>query len=91
MILKAYCWFDKVDKTYLADSFLLHRSERSVCRGFLNQFEHDKKMNPKEYELYRVGFFDDETGKFEASVPVLVDVMQVYADQPDTKGDVVDE
>lgn len=92
MILKAYCWYDKVDKTYLADSFLLHRSERSVCRGFLNQFERDKKMNVNEYDLYQIGIFDDEKGTFEPlPSPVKVDVTQVYVDQPNTKGEVVDE
>lgn len=92
MVLKAYVWYDKIDKTYLADSFVCHRSERSVCRGFINQFEHDKKMNIKEYDLYCVGFFDDETGIFKAyDKPSLVDVSQVYAEQTDTHGDVKDE
>lgn len=92
MILKAFCWFDKVDKTYMSDSIMFARSERSVCRGYINAFEQDKKLNPAEYELIRFGTFDDETGEFFPELPpVSVDVKQVYAEQPDTKGDVKDE
>lgn len=92
MILKAYCWYDKVDKVYMADSFVLSRSERAVCRGFINEFSRDKKMNPAEFDLIHVGSFDDEKGVFTAlKEPSVVDVNQVYAEQPNTNGSVADE
>lgn len=92
MILKAYVWFDKVDKVYMSDSFVCARSERAVCRGFLNEFSRDKKMNIKEYDLVKIGTFDDETGVFTAlDSPAVVDYNQVYSDVPDTQGDVKSE
>lgn len=92
MVVKAYVWYDKVDKTYLSDACVMHRSERSVCRGFLNEFKRDDKMNQNEYDLYCIGIFDDESGVFTPeNPPRLVNVMQVYADIPNTQGDVKEE
>lgn len=91
MILKLYMWFDKIDKTFMSDSAMFARSERSVCRGYINAFQQDKKLNPAEYQLMRFGTFDDETGVFSLEKPVEVDVNQVYSEQPNTRGDVKDE
>lgn len=86
-----YVWFDKVDKTYMVGSAQFARSERAICRGYLASFEHDKRMNPKEFELRRIGAFDDETGEWLLTENKVVDVMQVY-ERPESKdGQVVDE
>lgn len=92
MLNKVYVWHDKIDGVYMPDSMMVARSERAVCRGYLNAFANDKKMNPAEYELCKVATFDDETCEFKAIYPpIVVDPMQVYARQPDTNGDVLDE
>lgn len=91
MINKLYCWHDKVDKLFMPDSFMLSRSERAVCRGFLKTFETDKKLNPKEYELVCLGQFDDETGSLVPSQPVVVNVNQIFDDSVPSDGTVVDE
>lgn len=91
MELKAYMYYDKVDKVYLDRSIVFSRSERAVCRGYLQSFEQDKRMNPKEYELRFFGTFDDESGKWSLlPEPSVVDVMQVYEKIPDTQGKVVE-
>lgn len=82
MKVKCFCWYDKIDEVYMRDSFVLDRSTRAVCRGYLASFEQNRKMNPKEFELVRVGDFDDETGEFSPCFPPeVIDPLQVY-DRP---------
>ena len=77
--------FDKIDKVYMRDSITLDRSLRSICRGYLNIFEQNRKMNFKEFELRKVGFFDDELGEFTPlNPPEIVDPTCVY-DKPQPK------
>lgn len=79
MILGVYCWFDKVDKVYMPDSFVLDRSRRSVCRGYLQSFNQHKMMNPKEFSLCKTADFDDETGELKPIFPPeVVDPMIVF-------------
>lgn len=63
MKVNVFCWYDKIDKVYMKDSIVSDRSTRAVCRGYLQVFEQNKKMNFKEYELYQIATFDDETGE----------------------------
>lgn len=42
MKVKCFCWYDKVDEVYMRDSFVLDRSTRAVCRGYLASFEQKK-------------------------------------------------
>lgn len=82
MISGVFGWYDKVDKIYLPDSILLSRSERATCRGYLQSFANDKRMNAQEYELVRYGDFDDEKGAFSMyDVPKVVDVRQVFSQE----------
>lgn len=75
---QVFCWYDKVDKTYLPDSVLLNQFHRPVCRGFLTQFERDRKMRQDEYDLVKVGDFDTDTGILTGlSVPEVIDPTQV--------------
>ena len=62
MILHGFMWFDKVDSVFMRDSLVLDRSTRAVCRGYLQAFEQNRKMNFKEFSLNHVMDFDDETG-----------------------------
>ena len=90
--LQVFCWHDKVDGTYMPDSILLNRFQRPVFRGFLTQFERDRKMRIDEYELCKIGEFDDETGVLQAlPIPEVLDPYAVLQDRPDTKGQVKDE
>lgn len=77
--------YDKIDKVYMRDSITLDRSLRSICRGYLNIFEQNRKMNYKEYELRKIGYFDDESGVFTPiNPPETVDPTIVY-DKPQPK------
>lgn len=78
--LYIFCWHDKVDHTYLADSVRIHRSKRSMCRGYLTEFEQNKKMNFNEFELCVVGEFDESTGLVTRYDTVeVLDPRMVYA------------
>lgn len=70
MIQHGFIWYDKVDKVYMTGSSMFSRSTRSVCRGFLQAFQDDKRMNPKEYELCHFCDFDDETGVLTPVSPI---------------------
>ena len=48
MKLNVFCWYDKVDKVYMRDSIVADRSTRAVCRGYLQAFEQNRKMNYME-------------------------------------------
>lgn len=89
MQLQIFAWFDKVDGQYLPDSIMLNQSHRPVCRGFLTQFERDRKMRLDEYSLVKLGSFDTDTGVImPLSSPEEIDPFCVCQQQPDTKGDV---
>lgn len=92
MQLQIFAWYDKVDKQYLPDSFLLNQSHRPVCRGFLTQFERDKKMRLDEYSLVKLGSFDTDTGVISAlSAPEEIDPFCVMQQAPKTNGEVQSE
>ena len=85
-------FYDEVDKVYLSDSITAHRSIRSICRGFLDVFDKNRRMNPKEFSLRRLGSFDDETGIFEpCSTPEVIDPRQVFAPIAETNGEIVEQ
>lgn len=92
MLNGVFCWHDKVDELYMPDSVVLSRSERSVCRGYITAFTNDRKLNPVEFELVKIGTFDDETGVFTAlSAPEVVNVNQVFAKPDSRSGEPVEE
>lgn len=80
--LYVFCWFDKVDKLYLQDSVRVHYSKRAMCRGYLNEFEQNKKMNFNEFELCVIAEFNEETGLLDPySSPEVLDPRIVYAQE----------
>lgn len=89
MKLNVFCWYDKIDKVYMRDSIVADRSTRAVCRGYLQTFEQNRKMNYKEFELHKIGEFDDETAEF---IPCneVIDPTIVY-DKPDTAQENVEQ
>lgn len=89
MKLNVFCWYDKVDKVYMRDSIVADRSTRAVSRGYLQVFEQNRKMNYKEFELHKIGEFDDETAEF---IPCneVIDPTIVY-DKPDTSTENVEK
>lgn len=92
MQLQIFAWFDKVDKQYMPDSILLNQSHRPVCRGFLTQFERDRKMRLDEYSLVKLGIFDTDTGVISPfSAPEEIDPFCVCQPQQKTNGDVAAE
>ena len=51
------------------------QSEQAAIRGFSYAINgNDGMMNysPKDFDLYKVGEFDTETGKVDACMPVLI-------------------
>lgn len=72
-------WYDKVDKCYMSDMITFHRSPRSICRGYLQNFETNKKLNPKEFDLVVLGVFDDSTGTIKPfEKPFVLNPLMVY-------------
>lgn len=77
-----FCWHDKVDKTYMDSTLRTNRSVRNMSRGYLNEFEVNKKMNPAEFELCVVGIYNERFGTlipFDA--PVVINPLMVYPTQ----------
>lgn len=92
MKLNVCMFYDKVDKCYQSDSISIHRSLRAICRGYLDVFDRNRRMNPKEFKLMQVAEFDDETGEFLTSgFPKEVDPTIVFQRVEKTDGKVVDE
>lgn len=92
MKLGMYVMYDKIDKVYNTRTINFSRSERELCRAYLQQFEQDRKVNPAEYSLLKLGTFDDETCKFDLlPTPHEVDINQIYAPAKSENGEVVDE
>lgn len=78
--LFVFCWHDKVDKIYMQDSVRVHYSKRAMCRGYLMEFEQNKKMNPEEFELCVIGEFNEFTGVVTPySEPEVLNPRAVYA------------
>lgn len=75
-----FCWYDKVDKTFVEGTIRAHKSKRSMCRGYLTEFEQNKKMNPVEFDLCVIGEFDENSGLVTAyKKPEILDPTIVYA------------
>lgn len=78
--LYVFVWHDKIDKTYLSDSIRIHPSKRAVCRGYIAEFENNKKMNPNEFELCVIGEYNEFTGTITAyDNPEVLNPKMVYA------------
>lgn len=82
MTLNAFVWYDKIDKVYMRDSVVFDRSTRAVCRGYLQSFIQNKMMNPKEFNLVKIGTFDDETAEFKPIFPPEVIDPNIVFDKP---------
>lgn len=92
MKLHVLAWYDKVDKCLMFDSVTANRSIRSVCRGYIDVFKSRKEMNPKEFELRKIGELDDETGQLIPVYPnEVIDPRIVYEKVEPTEGEVKDE
>lgn len=90
--LNVCCFYDKVDGFYQSESISIHRSLRAICRGYLDVFDKNRRMNPKEFELRQIGFFDDETGQFDSvGFPKTIDPTIVFQPVEQTDGKVIDE
>lgn len=87
MILHGFCWYDKVDKVYMRDSVTIDRSTRAVCRGYLQTFEQNRKMNYKEFSLCHIFDFDDETGVVVPVSPIEEIDPTIVFDKPETTED----
>lgn len=90
--LNVCVFFDKIDKLYQSDSISVHRSLRAICRGYLDVFDKNRRMNPQEFALCKIGMFDDETGELiPCNPPEVIDPTIVFAQPKAEQGEVVDE
>lgn len=72
-----FCWYDKVDNTYIEGTVRIHKSKRSMCRGFLTEFEQNKKMNPAEFDLVVLGEFYEEVAENTPPIVRIYDTPEV--------------
>lgn len=79
MILNLYTVFNRVDGT--CDSPVISRTDERVATEFANMLykrnlELSAKkyppINPAEYEIRKIGTFEDTTGEIISSTPVVV-------------------
>lgn len=78
--LYIFCWYDKVDKSYMPDTLRVHYSKRNMSRGYLTEFENNKKMNFDEFDLCVIGEYDEFTGVITPySKPEVINPKMVYA------------
>lgn len=79
MLLNLYTVFNRIDGT--CDSPVVSRTDERVAIEFANMLharnqELSKKgfplVNPSEYEIRRVGTFEDTTGEVNSTSPVVV-------------------
>lgn len=81
---KIYMWYDKIDQCHPNDGIMISDSERSVCRGYIKQFEADRKMNPAEFELHCIADIDLVSGVITPyAEPKVIDPRQVYSQSPE--------
>lgn len=69
--MKLYTVKDKVSTEY-APPFLA-RTDMSAIRTFQHMLQGDKIAYAEDFELYRIGDFDIDTGSVQGCAPVLLD------------------
>ena len=72
MIYPVYCIKD--NKVGFQPQLLLESNEPAAVRGFSYAVNNNGIMNfsPKDYDLYKIGKFDSDSGKLEYEVPTLI-------------------
>jgi hypothetical protein len=64
-MINVYCLYDNKVESYNQPMFYL---EEKTCFEALDYFinsEEGKEVNPVDYELFKLGEYDNSTGKFE--------------------------
>lgn len=77
-----YCVKD--NKAGFQPNLLIEQNDASAVRGFSYAINNEGLMNysPNDFDLFKLGSFDVETGMFESSVPELVvSGSSVYGDK----------
>lgn len=76
MTLNIYSMFDKLDGCH--KSLVTHRSDARAVKTFVEEMDRYAKSNPNlkvdlsEYELHKLGSYDDVTGVITPVVPFEV-------------------
>lgn len=67
-----YCIRDV--KVGFRPEFLIQQNDATAIRGFSYAVNNDGMMNfsPKDYDLYKIGEFDLETGNFQSQLPDII-------------------
>lgn len=68
MKLKMYCLFDSAASAFVQPFFMPNDglALRAFSANINSKQETDITLHPEQFTLFRVGEFDDQTGKFEA-------------------------
>lgn len=83
MVLNLYSIFDKKAAAYIPP-FFMHNDQVALraCANCVADPTHQWHMNPGDYDLYRLGIFDDASGEivpdmqFIVSLTTFVEVKQ---------------
>lgn len=76
MVLNIYAMFDKLDGCHKA--LVTHRSDARAIRTFIEEMTNFSKRNENvtldlnDYELHKLGSYDDESGVIKPIVPFEV-------------------
>lgn len=71
MILQAYAIYDSKAEAYMQPFFV--RNDGEALRGFMDGMDNEQSPFhkwPQDYTLFKLGRYDDETGKIDACTPI---------------------
>lgn len=82
MILEIYSVFDTVSKSFTQPFYQVNEgvARRNIAAA-VNNKEHNFHVAPGDYDLYRVGKFDDQTGKIEGENERICNLAAFYKEQ----------
>lgn len=70
MLLNIYCIFDEKAGAYAPPIFL--QKDGMALRAFEDEVNNDRSRihaHPEDYSLYKLGSFNDESGKIDSNIP----------------------
>lgn len=79
MILEIYSVYDNVAKCFSQPFYQVNEGvARRNIAACVNNKEHNYSVAPADYELYRVGKFDDQTGAIEVENEKICNLAAFY-------------
>lgn len=82
MLLEIYSVYDTVSKSFTQPFYQVNEgvARRNIAAA-VNNKEHNFNVAPGDYELYRVGKFDDQTGKMDPEHERIANLAAFYREE----------